>query len=517
VVWIFVSHPSFLVHSFKLWVFSWMGLGGVETEEEFDKSYMMLRRWLVSFEDDSPVHRQNAIVLDNFLTSKIMPHKVRFFFAGRQRRMTLNQKATSALENINQTIKVSSGKRVTPNMSMCESLRTMDIQVENVLADRLIVASTKARSRSLWARSSTGDRVTKPCESQIAQQTEQSGLYACSLTEYRKGISRLLFKRLPENPLYCIDCEKMKETDELSYRDCCPVHSATSPIPSYLRIRSVDIISVGEDGLFYEVRCSCLYHPTYGIPCRHIIAVLFQVLPHHVFVRWHTKFYAYYKQEHCDAITEEFDLRKRDLRLIITHEERDAIVRAAEELEALHRNLPAEFWQTKTAVCCHSTNGLVPLDTEDFDHDDDVCTDAFAGGFLSQNIGLSQCQTEDDTALNPKNSLQAMAVQSSDLFASCRSIFTMVCEQAKHSKNPAVESIIRNHLASMQVDVSQEMIRNLDGKKEAFTGEFVSSHVPFDNRTKFKRIRGAGEPRRGRGNAKGVRVPVIFDMGSVIP
>lgn len=495
-----------------------MGLGGVETDEEFDNSYKMLRRWLVSFQDDdSPVHRQNAIVLDDFLTSKIMPHKVRFFFAGRQRRMTLNQKATSALENVNQTIKVTSGKRVTPNMSMCVSLRTMDIQVENVLADRLINASKKARSRCLHARSSTGDRVTKPCESQIAQQTEQSRLYACSLTEYRKGISRLLLKRLPEDPLYCIDCEKMKETDEQSYPECCPVHSTTSPIPSYLRIRSVDIISVGEDGKFYEVRCSCLYHPTYGIPCRHIIAVLFQVLPQHVFVRWHTKFYAYYKQEHCETITEEFDRRKRDLRLIITHEERNAIVRTAEQLEALHNNLPPEFWQTKTAVCCHSTNGLVPLDNEDSDHDGDLCTDSFAGGFLSQTIGLSQCQTEDVTALDTKNHLQAMAVESSDLYGSCRSIFTMLCEQAKHSKNPAVESIIRNHLASMQFDVSQEMIRNLDEHPEAFTGQFVSSHVPFDNRKKFKRIRGAGEPRRGHSNAKGVRVPVAFDMGSVIP
>jgi hypothetical protein len=488
-----------------------MGLGGVENDAEFDESYKMIRQWLVSFEDDSPVHRHNAIVLDAFLTSKIMPHKVRFFFAGRERRMTLNQKATSALENVNQTIKVSSGKKVTPNMSMCVSLRTMDIQVENVLASRLIEASTKARSRCLHARSSTGDRVTKPCESQIAQQTAQSSFYACSLTEIRKGTDRLLLKRLPMDPLYCVDCEKAKEIDEL----CCPVHSASSPIPSYLRIRSVDIISAGEDGKLYEVRCSCLYHPTYGIPCRHIIAVLFRVLPQHVFVRWHTKYFAYYKREHCEAITKEFDSRKQDLRLIITHEERAAILLNAQQLEALHTDLPDDFWETKSAVC-HSTNGLVPLDNEDFDHDDDLRADSFAGGFLSQDIGLSQCQTEEVTALNPKNHLQAMVVESSDLYASCRSIFTMLCEQAKHCNDPTVESLIRNGLGSMQREVSEQMLRNQGEHQEAFTGEFVSSHVPFDRRKKFKRIRGASEPRRGRSNAKGVRVPVALDLGSVV-
>jgi hypothetical protein len=198
-----------------------MGLGGVENDAEFDESYMMIRRWLHNYQrgSESEIHRRNAIVLDDFLTSMIMPHKVRFFFPGRQRRMTLNQKTTSALENVNQSVKVSCGKRVTPNMSICESLKTMDIQVENVLEGRRIDAATKARSRCLHARSSTGDRVTKPCESQIAQQTVQSTFYACSLSEVRKGINRLLLKRLPEDPLYCAECEEMKVIDD----QCCPI------------------------------------------------------------------------------------------------------------------------------------------------------------------------------------------------------------------------------------------------------------------------------------------------------
>jgi hypothetical protein len=203
-------------------------------------------------------------------------------------------------------------------------------------------------------------------------------------------------------------------------------------------------------------------------------------------------------------------LRKRDPRLIITQEERYAIFRNAEQLEALHSDLPDDFWHTKAAIC-RSTNGLVPLENEDFDHDV-----SFANGFLSQDIGLSQCQTDDGTASDSKNLPQSMEMESSDLYASCRSIFTILCERAKNSNNPEIESIIRNNLATMQSDVAQEMLRNLDGQQDPFAGEIVSSHVPFDRRQKFKRIRGAGEPRRQPSSSRGVRTPVVFDIGSLM-
>jgi hypothetical protein len=87
----------------------------------------------------------------------------------------------------------------------------------------------------------------------------------------------------------------------------------------------------------------------------------------------------------------------------------------------------------------------------------------------------------------------------------------MVCEQAKHSKTLRLEKYY-SHLP--HAGGCQEMIRNPMERRKLFTGEF--SFIPlFDNRTTNEL--GAGESRRGRGNAKGVRVPVIFDMGSVIP
>jgi hypothetical protein len=117
----------------------------------------------------------------------------------------------------------------------------------------------------------------------------------------------------------------------------------------------------------------------------------------------------------------------------------------------------------------------------------------------------------------PRISCRRLEMESSDLYASCRSIFTILCERAKHSNNPETESIIRTNLAAMQSDVTQEMLRTQEGQQRPFAGEIVSSHVPFDRRQTFRRIRGAGEPRRGPSNARGVRAPVVFDTGSAIP
>jgi hypothetical protein len=105
----------------------------------------------------------------------------------------------------------------------------------------------------------------------------------------------------------------------------------------------------------------------------------------------------------------------------------------------------------------------------------------------------------DDTALNPKNSFRRWQCNHPTL--PCRSTFTMVCEQAEAQQNPAVESIICNHLASMQVDVSQEMIRNLDGEGGFFTGESVSS-CTFDQSNKIQTNWGAGEPMTSDGQCQ---------------
>jgi hypothetical protein len=114
---------------------------------------------------------RNAATLDTFLDSKILPHKKRWLLAvggswpeNDTRKMTLDHKATSALESVNQTMKYSCSNKVKPAMSLRESLRTQDSQVDHPLRERNLSAFHDARSRSLYARSPTVNFVTKQCE-----------------------------------------------------------------------------------------------------------------------------------------------------------------------------------------------------------------------------------------------------------------------------------------------------------------------------------------------------------------
>ena len=90
---------------FKLWLFTWMGIGGVETEHEYHISHRHLCIWLDSFANQASHLQHNAQVLGEFLLQRIDPFKGRLFFAGRNRRLTLNHKTTSPLESINQSLK----------------------------------------------------------------------------------------------------------------------------------------------------------------------------------------------------------------------------------------------------------------------------------------------------------------------------------------------------------------------------------------------------------------------------
>ena len=90
----------------KHWIYTWMGIGGVETEDEFSISYKDLSIWLINQQNSSDKEiSHNAVIIHNWLIQKIIPHKTRWLFVYRKHLMTLAQKTTSALEGVNQTIK----------------------------------------------------------------------------------------------------------------------------------------------------------------------------------------------------------------------------------------------------------------------------------------------------------------------------------------------------------------------------------------------------------------------------
>jgi len=479
-----------MLKTFKLWVFTWVNLGGVETEEEFQTSKNLLYEWLhVLSQGDDPEVRQNSIVLESFLSQKIIHHKKKWFLPGRRRRMTLNQKATSLLESVNQTMKYASSRKVTPNMSLLTSLKTQDDQVNLRMCELKLKVQRDLHSRPLWVNSATAPYVTMNCESMNQQQLEQSVNYACRKVHALK----VEMKRLPDTTRFCDDCRPRDDY-------CCPKHSASSPIPVFNRIRVLEFIPTGGDG-YLELRCSCLFHPTTGIPCRHVRCILQTILPRHIFIRWHKCYFVNYKRDGHEQSTESFKQHQNERRLLITKIEYENIMQAV-QVNTEHWDKPASFFQSQ-APSQANAKGVVPLEEEDirevvYASQDDG--DRYSFGLLSQQVGLSAYEEKEKPADNIARNLPPMDIHhSSDLFQTCKSVYSVCCNQAEHLDG--VEALMRKHMAEMTRAV-QEFVIQEKGKSEHFKGEYVSLCVPTDKHNVCVRKRNSAEPKSDKRKVK---------------
>jgi hypothetical protein len=165
------------------------------------------------------------------------------------------------------------------------------------------------------------------------QQLEQSACYACRKVTDLK----VKMRRLPKTNHFCDDCRPLD-----GY--CCPKHSESSPIPLFDRVRVLEFLPAGKLG-YYELRCSCLFHPTTGVPCRHVRCILRRILPHHIYIRWHKDYFANYKRDGYEQDTPFFKQHQKERRLIVSSEEYLEIMQAVQANED-HYNLPASFFQS---------------------------------------------------------------------------------------------------------------------------------------------------------------------------
>ena len=136
------------IATFNHFNFSWMTIGGVESENKFFLLHKLLLKWLTSFKikgqfptqvaNSHEALKHNAEEPTKILM-KIMNHKECWFFPNRRHLLHLQQQSTSALEGVFSTTKCLSGKKVTPNTSLLTSVRTQDLQVQTRMTG--IVAS----------------------------------------------------------------------------------------------------------------------------------------------------------------------------------------------------------------------------------------------------------------------------------------------------------------------------------------------------------------------------------------
>jgi len=317
-----------MVETFKQFLFSWMRVGEIESEEEYGISKACLETWLVRVKENnaSEAVKHNVGVLSDFLTTKILPHKERWLACLRQDLLTLHQRTTSALEGVNQTVKAKSSHCVLSTMGMAESLEVQDGQWDAKM-DKYHKRVWKEHQsfRSYVAGSKTVDDVWGRCESEIHRNMKQRKNYHVRpLDELRIELVQRKDEDDVDCPIFCLEC---------SENTTCGPCSEMSPIPRFRRIRTLTFHPLDPLGYNYEVTCSCPYYTTLGIPCRHF-GVFTQVLPRHCIIRHHIEYHALYKtamgSPELDAY---YEKKQADMRLKITREEHDHIMRVAHQMK----------------------------------------------------------------------------------------------------------------------------------------------------------------------------------------
>ena len=411
-----------------------MSLRGIENDEEYTLSLELLFTWLKQFRSHSDADIiSNSMQLEGFLHSSIIRHRKRWFFPGRVGHMTMDQKSTSLLESVNQTIKNSSSNKVRASMSLLTSFRTQDDQVTLRMNELNVQVQRDFLSTPLWACSPTANHLTTVAESWNQQQLEQGNHYAAFVAH--NGLVKI--RRLPKTP---IACDKCRTGDGY----VCPEHSEQSPIPRFDRVRHLEILATEIPGR-WMLRCSCLYHPATGVPCRHVRCVLRRVRPDHVYIRWHTRYFANYARQGHEDDTAKFKLLGNDRRLLINQQDYYLLMEAAQKNQHEH-GFPEAFFAVATCIEQASPSGIVPLDSSDEDdmHFVGKVDNALYGrGQFSQHEGYAEGSRDYNTQGVIHQCMQIQ--QSSDLYQTCKSHYEHFCAMAENIEG--AEGVVREGVA----------------------------------------------------------------------
>lgn len=295
--------------------------------------------------------------------------------------------------------------------------------------------------------------------------------------------------------MYCTDCVSAVERG----RSWCQLHADGSPVTRFSRIRKVQVRMVGNE--LYEIFCSCLFQPTYGIPCQHLVALMPAILPHHVSVRWHTDIALNY-QKNGDA-TRRFNHSKN--RVLITRKELCDVISNAQSRQEMYKwDLPVGFWDNHCIVHQPYGGTIAPLGDGANDVDPTFYPDD--NSLMRTETGLSQSLQEGngDTTIPLSNSnlkdaliaLQDTVQRSSDYYFLTQSIQRRLCDMVRMIGKSAAEEMLLKRFADMQKLLTADLLTFVDcenANKRHFSGTMVSSNLPFDTRRIYKRIKSSSE------------------------
>ena len=175
------------------------------------------------------------------------------------------------------------------------------------------------------AESFSRKEVTTICESQIQQSNMEASNYLCKAVS---DTTIWVVRKAGTAPAHCVKCSSQATCEK-----CVP----NSPIPHFKRKRIISLTPI-EDSDLLQVVCSCPFHSTYGIPCRHFVALL-PVRPHHVHIRWHSRCAALFGREGHEILQAEFQKKQFDARLKVTQAEKEEMLQNAMRFSSENESL----------------------------------------------------------------------------------------------------------------------------------------------------------------------------------
>lgn len=502
-----------LIQTFKLWIFSWMQNGGVETEEEFSISHSLLRSWLQSFQQsENRSLSHNSKVLEEYLVKSVLPLKNRWFYPYRMEcgLRTLNQKTSSPVEGVNDTIKHKSSKKVTPNMTIRESFQTQDIQVSCRMAIWHRKVQQATTRHPLWTKGSlTANEITTMGESLLQQRLDQRNNYtARPLSPSCIQVVRILGTA----PSYCADCYLGQKSGVASE---CPACNSSSPIPKFRRVRNITFAQIDTHSKSWVVNCECCSFQDTGIPCQHLVKILPQVRSHHFSIRW-LKIYPTAFQEK-DSLNSWYKGKQCDQRMIISDSEHKRIFEYVTLLGGASR--PSDFSIPRPCPVQRNPQGVISANEHKHRHtvlngsqmssdeqketDEQEETDAsfslYGMGLLSQESSINFPKEDQEQAfmnLCPSGVLQT-GHQYNDFVAN----IAMLTEWVRD--NPVHKSMLNRMFYNFVAEVSREINKDI-GTDQDNNGEFSSSNPRCNKRKEYKRLKSGQEIARQKKERKDI-------------
>jgi hypothetical protein len=236
----------------KRWIFSWMLPGYCETEQEFRISKALLIEFVLSKQvlevcgGDTMIQRRIA----TFLTGYVLIYEEHFVFYRRKSVYHFNEYNNCAHEGTNFGAK-SHAAQLLPSHTILQAGKTMVFQAAIKCKEIFVEAEKNMHSQKLWSDTPTAAHLTKLGESLVTTSWRRA-------TQY-KGARVSANQWEVEYASYSAENEVLDKEWE--------------PIPSFRRVRVIDLLFEPSRNLWYLV-CSCCNFERCGYGCSHIAWVL---------------------------------------------------------------------------------------------------------------------------------------------------------------------------------------------------------------------------------------------------